>query len=144
MSLTDDKSEKLADALRNSGVRVTKQRIALLSVLGEADDHPDAEELLRRVKQVEPGTSLATVYRTLSVLEAEGVVHRHAFEGGGARFETADNEHHDHIVDLDTGDVIEFHSDAIEKLQEAIAAEMGYEVIHHRMELYCRKKQSSD
>ena len=144
MSLTDDKSDKLADALRKAGVRVTKQRIALLSVLGEADDHPDAEELLRRVKLVEPATSLATVYRTLSVLEAEGVVHRHAFEGGGARFETADDAHHDHIVDLDTGDVIEFHSDAIEKLQEAIAAEMGYEVIHHRMELYCRKASKSD
>lgn len=140
MSLASETSEKLAQALRKAGVRVTKQRIALLSVLGEADDHPDAEELLRRVKRVEPATSLATVYRTLSVLEAEGVVHRHAFEGGGARFETADNDHHDHIVDLDTGDVIEFHSDAIEKLQEAIAAEMGYDVIHHRMELYCRKK----
>lgn len=140
MSLASETSEKLAQALRKAGVRVTKQRIALLSVLGEADDHPDAEELLRRVKQVEPATSLATVYRTLSVLEAEGVVHRHAFEGGGARFETADNDHHDHIVDLDTGDVIEFHSDAIEKLQEAIAAEMGYDVIHHRMELYCRRK----
>jgi Fur family ferric uptake transcriptional regulator len=140
MTLGSDQTDKLASALRKAGVRVTKQRIALLSVLGEADDHPDAEELLRRVKQVEPATSLATVYRTLSVLEAEGVVHRHAFEGGGARFETADATHHDHIVDLDTGDVIEFHSDAIEKLQEAIAAEMGYEVIHHRMELYCRKR----
>lgn len=140
MTLGSDQTDKLASALRKAGVRVTKQRIALLSVLGEADDHPDAEELLRRVKLVEPATSLATVYRTLSVLEAEGVVHRHAFEGGGARFETADATHHDHIVDLDTGDVIEFHSDAIEKLQEAIAAEMGYEVIHHRMELYCRKR----
>jgi len=142
MRLAKDKSDSLANALRKAGVRVTKQRIALLSVLGEADDHPDAEELLARVKQIEPATSLATVYRTLSVLEAEGVVHRHAFEGGGARFETADEAHHDHIVDLDSGEVIEFHSDAIERLQEQIAAEMGYEVIHHRMELYCRKAQS--
>jgi len=123
MSLASDTSDKLASALRKAGVRVTKQRIALLAVLGEADDH-----------------SLATVYRTLSVLEAEGVVHRHAFEGGGARFETADEAHHDHIVDLDSGEVIEFHSAEIEKLQEKIAAEMGYEVVHHRMELYCKKK----
>jgi len=140
MSLPTAKTDKLAQALRKAGVRVTKQRVALLAVLGEADDHPDAEELLRRVKLIEPATSLATVYRTLSVLEEEGVVHRHAFEGGGARFETADEAHHDHIVDLETGCVIEFHSAEIEELQERIAAEMGYEVVHHRMELYCRKK----
>lgn len=142
MTLASDKITKMTAALRKAGVRVTRQRIALLAVLGEAADHPDAEELLKRVKAVEPGISLATVYRTLSVLEAEGVVHRHSFEGGGARFETADEAHHDHIVDLDTGEVIEFHSDKIEKLQELIAAEMGYDVVHHRMELYCRKRQA--
>ncbi|SEW31926.1 Fur family transcriptional regulator, ferric uptake regulator [Cognatiyoonia koreensis] len=139
MSLAQEKITKMTKALRQAGVRVTKQRIALLAVLGEADDHPDAEELLRRTKRVEPGMSLATVYRTLSVLEAEGVVHRHSFEGGGARFETADQSHHDHIVDLDSGEVFEFNSAKIEQLQTEIAREMGYEVIHHRMELYCRK-----
>lgn len=141
MSLAREKIAKLSQALRSAGVRVTKQRIALLAVLSEADDHPDAEELLRRTKEVEPGMSLATVYRTLSVLEAEGVVHRHSFEGGGARFETADQSHHDHIVDLDSGVVIEFNSPKIEQLQTEIAAELGYDVVHHRMELYCRKRQ---
>jgi len=141
MTLASDKIANLTKALRNAGVRVTKQRIALLAVLGEADDHPDAEELLKRTKKVEPGMSLATVYRTLSVLEAEGVVHRHSFEGGGARFETADQSHHDHIVDLDSGAVIEFNSPKIEQLQTEIAAALGYDVIHHRMELYCRKRQ---
>ncbi len=134
-----DKTEKMATALRKAGIRVTRQRIALLGVLADADDHPDALELHERAKVAEPSVSLATVYRTLSVLEGEGVVHRHAFEGGGARFETTHEEHHDHILDVDTGEVIEFQSDKIEQLQEEIARELGYEVVHHRLELYCRK-----
>ncbi len=140
MSLAREKIAKLSGALRKSGIRVTRQRIALLSVLVDADDHPDAEELHRRTKLVEPAVSLATVYRTLSVLEGGGVVARHSFEGGGARFETAKEQHHDHIVDLDSGEVFEFNSDKIERLQTEIAAELGYEVVHHRMELYCRKR----
>ena len=139
MSSDSGKTEKLASALRKSGIRVTRQRIAVLGVLADANDHPDAVELHERAKAVEPSVSLATVYRTLSVLESEGVVHRHAFEGGGARFETADVDHHDHLIDLDTGDVIEFTSEKIERLQKEIAAELGYEVEHHRLELYCRK-----
>ncbi|MEM9228710.1 MAG: Fur family transcriptional regulator [Pseudomonadota bacterium] len=139
MNPVADQTSKMAAALRAAGVRVTRQRIALLAVLAGAKDHPDANELHRRAQEVEPAVSLATVYRTLSVLEAGGVVHRHSFEGGGARFETAKAQHHDHIVDLDSGDVIEFSSDKIERLQTQIAAEMGYEVVHHRLELYCRK-----
>lgn len=134
-----DKTAKITATLHKAGVRVTRQRIALLAVLAESDDHPDAEELHRRTKEVEPAVSLATVYRTLSVLEAQGVVQRHSFEGGGARFETATEAHHDHIVDLDSGEVFEFNSAKIEQLQTEIAAELGYEVVHHRMELYCRK-----
>jgi Fur family ferric uptake transcriptional regulator len=133
------KTEKMSSALRKAGIRVTRQRIALLGVLAEADDHPDAVELHERAKAVEPSVSLATVYRTLSVLEQEGVVHRHAFQGGGARFETTHEAHHDHILDIETGEVIEFQSDKIEQLQEAIARELGFEVVHHRLELYCRK-----
>lgn len=136
-----DKTEKMTTALRKAGIRVTRQRIALLGVLADADDHPDAAELLERTKIVEPSVSLATVYRTLSVLEDEGVVHRHAFQGGGARFETTHEEHHDHILDVDSGEVIEFQSDKIEQLQNDIARELGYEVVHHRLELYCRKRR---
>ena len=135
-----EKTEKMTAALKKAGIRVTRQRIALLAVLADADDHPDAEELHQRAKVLEPSVSLATVYRTLSVLEHEGVVHRHAFEGGGARFETTHEAHHDHILDVDTGEVVEFQSDKIEQLQEEIARELGYEVVHHRLELYCRKK----
>lgn len=136
-----DNTEKMTIALRQAGIRVTRQRIALLGVLADADDHPDAVELHERAKTVEPSVSLATVYRTLSVLEQEGVVHRHAFEGGGARFETTHEEHHDHILDVDTGEVIEFQSDKIEHLQNEIARALGYEVVHYRLELYCRKRR---
>lgn len=139
MSEENEQTEKMIAALRKAGIRVTRQRIALLWVLVDADDHPDAVELHERAKQIEPTVSLATVYRTLSVLEEGGVVHRHAFEGGGARFETSHEEHHDHILDVDTGEVIEFQSDKIEQLQDEIARELGSEVVHHRLELYCRK-----
>ena len=136
-----DTELRVTQSLRNAGVRVTKQRIALLAVLAEAEDHPDADELLRRTKDLQPDVSLATVYRTLTALEEAGLVHRHGFEGGGARFEIDKGPHHDHIVDLDTGEVLEFNSDKIEELQTQIARELGYDVIHHKMELYCRRRK---
>ncbi|WP_340109909.1 Fur family transcriptional regulator [Pikeienuella sp. HZG-20] len=134
-------AKDLERALRADGVRITRQRAALLKVLARATDHPDANELHRRVREIDGAVSLATVYRTLSALEAQGVVHRLEFEGAPARFETADAPHHDHIIDVETGDVIEFHSDKIEALQSLIAEELGYEVVHHRLELYCRKRK---
>lgn len=129
-----------AQALRETGVRVTRQREVLLRVLSEAQDHPDAAELHRRARRLDDSLSLATVYRTLSVLEREGVVLRLALEDGGARYEVADAPHHDHIIDLDTGEITEFRSERIEDLQRQIAAELGYDIVHHRMELYCRKR----
>ena len=139
MEIFDKQAGQMEQALREEGVRVTRQRKALLHVLAEAEDHPDANELHRRAQEIDETVSLATVYRTLSVLQDQGVIHRHAFEGGGARFETADVPHHDHIIDIDTGAVMEFSSDKIEQLQAEIAKELGYEVVHHRLELYCRK-----
>ncbi|WP_283178194.1 Fur family transcriptional regulator [Gemmobacter sp. 24YEA27] len=129
----------MTQALRDGGVRVTRQREALVRVLTESADHPDATELHRRAQVIDDTVSLATVYRTLTVLEREGVIHRHSFENGSARFEVAAQGHHDHILDLDSGEIIEFHSEKIEELQRRIAAEMGYEIVHHRLELYCRK-----
>lgn len=134
-------AKKMEEALRADGVRITRQRAALLKVLAGADDHPDASELHRRAREIEDTVSLATVYRTLSALEAQGVVHRLAFEGEPARFETTNAPHHDHIIDLETGEVTEFHSEKIEALQSLIAEELGYEVVHHRLELYCRKRK---
>ncbi len=140
MAIATSPSKSLEDALRKRGVRVTRQRAAILKVLSGADDHPDATELHRRAKVIDDSVSLATVYRTLSVLEEAGIVHRHVFDGEPSRFETADAPHHDHIIDLDTGDVIEFRSREIEELQERIARQRGYEIVSHKLELYCRKR----
>lgn len=135
-----DRTARLSHALRDAGVRITRQREALLQVLAEAADHPDAAELHRRALVRDGTLSLATVYRTLAVLEREGMVHRHAFEQGGARYEVADPAHHDHIVDIETGHIIEFRNERIEELQREIALAMGYEIVHHRLELYCRRR----
>ncbi|THK35101.1 transcriptional repressor [Ensifer sp. MPMI2T] len=141
MRQSKNRIEELERILRDGGVRVTRQRAAILKILAEAEDHPDASELHRRAKEIDATVSLSTVYRTLSALEQQGVVQRHAFENATARFETADAPHHDHLIDIDTGAVIEFRSDKIEQLQAEIAAELGYELVRHRLELYCRKRK---
>ncbi|MFK7901869.1 MAG: Fur family transcriptional regulator [Nitratireductor sp.] len=127
--------------LRDAGIRVTKPRKVILQILTKASDHPDAMEIFTRAVKIDAGISLATVYRTMKMLEDLGAVHRHSFQGGPARFENADSEHHDHLIDLDTGRVIEFHSERIEQLQQQIADELGYDIEHHRLELYGRKRK---
>jgi Fur family ferric uptake transcriptional regulator len=129
--------------LRAEGVRVTRQRLAILHVLREADDHPRAEDILARAKEQDPSVSQATVYRTLAMLEKAGTVLRNEFDGAGARYELAGGAHHDHLIDLDTGEVMEFHSQKIERLQAEIAAELGYDIEWHRLELYGRRKPPS-
>ena len=131
-------------ALRERGVRITRQRQAILSVLAEARDHPDANELLIRASAIDPSVSLSTIYRTLTVLEENGVVQRLNFEGVPAMFETTDAPHHDHIIDIETGDAIEFLPDKIEKLQAKIASELGYEIVHHRLDLYAKRLKKTN
>ena len=128
-------------ALRAAGLRVTRQREAIVRVLDGAADHPDAITVHERARAIEPSVSLATVYRTLAVLTQRGVVARLSLDGEPARFESGDTPHHDHIVDIETGDVIEFVSAEIEAAQRAIAARHGYEVVWHRLELHCRKRE---
>ncbi len=128
-------------ALRKAGVRITRQRQLILRLLAQADDHPDAMELHRRAVAEDASVSITTVYRTLKILEEKGEIHRHAFEGGPSRFEPADAAHHDHLIDVDTGQVVEFRSDKIEALQREIARDLGYEIVHHRLELYGRKRR---
>jgi Fur family transcriptional regulator, ferric uptake regulator len=140
MVRAEQRSRRFTQALRDAGVRVTRQRAALLAVLARAADHPDAVELHRRAEPEAPGLSLSTVYRTLAALEGQGVIRKHQFEGPSARFEHADADHHDHMIDVDSGEVVEFCSDRIERLQAEIAAELGYEIVHHRLELYVRRK----
>jgi len=123
------------------GLRITEQRRVIARVLSEAEDHPDVEKVYARASAVDPGISIATVYRTVRLFEEAGILDRHDFGDGRARYEPSPEAHHDHLIDVETGAVIEFSSDAIEELQRRIAAELGYELVRHRLELYGRKKQ---
>jgi Fur family ferric uptake transcriptional regulator len=118
------------------GLRMTEQRRTIARVLGEAGDHPDVEEVHRRVSAVDPRISLSTVYRTLRLFEAKGILERHAFGTGRGRYEPAHDEHHDHLIDTETGTVIEFRNEEIERLQERVARELGFKLVGHRLELY--------
>jgi Fur family transcriptional regulator, ferric uptake regulator len=131
-----------AEELRKAGVRITRPRRIIVEILTATEDHPDAMEIFRRAVKIDKSISLSTVYRTMSLLESLGAIHRHAFEGGPSRFEQAGGEHHDHLIDLDTGDVIEFRSPRIEELQQEIARSLGYDIVHHRLELYGRRRRA--
>jgi Fur family ferric uptake transcriptional regulator len=117
-------------------LRMTDQRRVIARVLSEAIDHPDAEELHRRAAAVDPNISLATVYRTVKLFEDEGIIARHDFRDGRSRYEDAHQEHHDHLINIKSREVIEFKSEEIEKLQIEIARKLGYRLIDHRLELY--------
>lgn len=118
------------------GLRMTEQRKVIASVLTGSSDHPDAEGVYRRAARIDDKISLATVYRTLRLFQETGIIEAHDFRDGRARYEAADDDHHDHLIDLTTGDVIEFMDEEIERLQERIAKKLGYELIDHRLELY--------
>lgn len=124
-----------------SGLRMTGQRRTIAQVLEESDDHPDAEELYARASAIDPGISIATVYRTVKLFEETGILERLAFGDGRARYEDAQREHHDHLIDIETGAVIEFCDPEIEALQEKIAEKLGYELRGHKLELYGVKKR---
>jgi Fur family transcriptional regulator, ferric uptake regulator len=117
------------------GLRMTDQRRVVARVIGEAEDHPDVEELYARAVKVDPRISIATVYRTVKLFEEAGILERLEFGDGRARYEDAERDHHDHLIDVNTGDVIEFIDPEIEALQERIAARLGYRLIGHRLEL---------
>lgn len=126
---------------KEAGLRLTGPRRVIMQVLSEASDHPDAVELHRRVTAIEPTISLATVYRTVNLLREKGILERHTFSDGRARYETVPREHHDHLIDVETGDVIEFQSPEIERLQEEIARRHGFKIVSHRLEIYVRARK---
>jgi len=126
----------LEDACVAKGMRMTEQRRIIARVLEAATDHPDVEELHRRAADVDPRISIATVYRTVKLFEDAGVIERHDFRAGRSRYETVPDEHHDHLIDLRTGEVIEFRNEEIERLQTAMAERLGYRLVDHRLELY--------
>ena len=123
------------------GVKLTEQRKIIAKVMSEANDHPDVDELYTRVSQIDSKISIATVYRTVKLFEEAGIVTKHDFKGGKARYEELSESHHDHLIDIKTGEIIEFVDDEIEKLQKKVADKYGYELVDHKLELYGVKKK---
>jgi len=129
-------SDRIEKLCVEKGMRMTEQRRVIARVLSEAHDHPDVEELHHRAHAVDPHISIATVYRTVRLFEEAGIITRHEFRDGRARYEEHPETHHDHLIDMKTGKVVEFMDDEIEALQEAIARRLGYKLVDHRLELY--------
>ena len=132
-------SSRIEQLCKAKGLKMTGQRRVIAQVLSEANDHPDAEELHRRAVEIDDRISMATVYRTVRLLEDADILERHDFGDGRARFETAEDgdAHHHHLINIRTGDVIEFEDETLEALKQKIAAELGYKIVGERLELYC-------
>ncbi|MEX0310362.1 MAG: Fur family transcriptional regulator [Tateyamaria sp.] len=130
------KRATITDRSEAKGLRMTHPRRVIAQVLEESDDHPDVEELYNRANAVDSGISIATVYRTVKLFEEAGILDKLEFGDGRARYEDAERDHHDHLIDLNSGEVIEFVDEEIEALQEKIAEKLGYELRGHRLELY--------
>jgi Fur family ferric uptake transcriptional regulator len=140
VAIKSARSPKLTDIEKRCatrGMRMTDQRKVIARVLAEAMDHPDVEELYRRCVAIDDKISISTVYRTVKLFEDAGIIERHDFREGRARYEQMRDSHHDHLINLRSGEVIEFTSDDIEKLQAEVARKLGYKLVEHRLELYC-------
>ena len=124
------------------GVKLTEQRKIIAKVMSEANDHPDVDELYIRVSKIDSKISIATVYRTVKLFEEAGILAKHDFKGGKARYDELSESHHDHLIDIKTGEIIEFVDDEIEKLQKKVAEKYGYELVDHKLELYGVKRRS--
>ena len=125
------------------GVKLTDQRRIIAKVMSESQDHPDVDELYNRVSKIDSKISIATVYRTVKLFEEAGIVAKHDFKGGKARYEQLNESHHDHLIDIKTGEIIEFVDDEIEKLQQKVAEKYGYKLVDHKLELYGIKKKNN-
>lgn len=121
----------------DNGLKMTEQRRVIARVLSDSHDHPDVELLHKRAHKVDSNISIATVYRTVKLFEEAGIIERHDFGDGRARYEEMPTQHHDHLINVQTGEVVEFTNEEIEKLQERIARDLGYELVDHRLELFC-------
>ena len=133
-------SETITEKCIAKGVKLTDQRKIIARVMTESQDHPDVDELYNRVSKIDPKISIATVYRTVKLFEEAGILTKHDFKGGKARYEELNESHHDHLIDIKTGEIIEFVNDEIEKLQKKVAEKYGYELVDHKLELYGIKK----
>lgn len=131
--------KRLEQLCQERGLKMTEQRRVIARVLSDSNDHPDVEMVYQRASEIDPRISISTVYRTVRLFEEASILERHDFGEGRARYEEVPETHHDHLIDVQTGEVIEFRNEEIEKLQERIARELGYELVDHRLELYCRR-----
>jgi Fur family transcriptional regulator, ferric uptake regulator len=136
VSITEKPNTHIEARCAAKGMRMTEQRRTIARVLAESADHPDVEELYRRCSKVDDRISISTVYRTVRLFEDVGIIERHDFREGRARYETLSESHHDHLINLRNGEVIEFQSEEIERLQAEVARKLGYRLIDHRLELY--------
>jgi len=136
MTSEESVASRLETLCVEKGLKMTDQRRIIARVLSEAQDHPDVELLHKRAAEIDPGISLATVYRTVRLFEEASILERHDFGDGRARYEEARDDHHDHLIDIQSGRVIEFTNNEIEQLQHRVAAELGYKLVGHRLELY--------
>ena len=133
-------NETIEQKCISKGVKLTEQRKIIAKVMSQSSDHPDVDELYNRVSKIDPKISIATVYRTVKLFEESGIVAKHDFKGGKARYEELSESHHDHLIDIKTGEIIEFVDDEIEKLQKKVAEKYGYKLVDHKLELYGIKK----
>ena len=135
-------SETIEQKCLAKGVKLTDQRRIIAQVMSESTDHPDVDELYNRVSKIDPKISIATVYRTVKLFEEAGILTKHDFKGGKARYEAMIESHHDHLIDIKSGEIIEFFDEEIEKLQKKIAEKHGYKLVDSKLELYCVKDKS--
>ena len=130
---------KIEEKCINKGVRLTDQRKVIAEVMSSSNDHPDVDELHKKVNKIDKKISIATVYRTVKLFEEAGIVEKHDFKGGKARYEESPEEHHDHLIDINSGEIIEFVNKEIEILQNKVAEKLGYKLVDHKLELYGTK-----
>jgi len=132
-------SDDIEDKCKQKGVRLTDQRKLIAKVMSESVNHPDVDELHKKISKFDSKISIATVYRTVKLFEESGIVSKHDFKGNKSRYEQAPEEHHDHLIDINSGEIKEFVNEEIEKLQKEIAKKLGYKLVDHRLELYGSK-----
>ena len=133
--------ESIEKKCLDKGVKLTDQRKVIAKVMSDSNDHPNVDELYKRVSIIDPKISIATVYRTVKLFEESGILAKHDFKGGKARYEELSESHHDHLIDIKTGEIIEFVDEEIEKLQNKVAEKYGYKLVDHKLELYGIKKK---
>ena len=134
-------SETIEQKCIAKGVKLTDQRKIIAKIMSDSQDHPDVDELYKRASKIDSKISIATVYRTVKLFEEAGIVTKHDFKGGKARYEELNESHHDHLIDIKTGEIIEFVDQEIEKLQQKVADKYGYKLVDHKLELYGKKKK---